>query len=47
MFLFDAFDLTYEMPPMTEESVEGYAINKVHIMMNHLMDQQLLEHILI
>jgi hypothetical protein len=42
-----AIDLTDKMTTMTEEAIKGYAVDEMHIMMNHLVDQQIPEHILI
>jgi hypothetical protein len=47
MFFFDALNLSDEMSSMTEKAIEGDTIDEMHIMMNHLMDQQLPEHFLI
>jgi hypothetical protein len=43
----DAFDLTDEMPSMTEKSVEEHSINSTDVMVDHLVDQQFSEHLLI
>ena len=47
VLLLDAFDLTDEMPSMTEESVEEHSINSTDVMVDHLVDQQFSEHFLI
>ena len=47
MFFFDALYLSNKMVSMTEKTIEGYTIDKMHIMMNHLMDQQLPKHFFI
>ena len=47
MLLLNAFDLTHEMSPMTEESVEEHTINSTDIMVDHLMNQQLPKHFFI
>ena len=47
VLLLDTFDLTDEMPSMTEESVEEHSINSTDVMVDHLVDQQFPEHLLI
>ena len=47
MLLLDAFDLTYEMASMTEESIEEHTINGMDIMVDHFMNQQLPKHFFI
>ena len=47
VLLLDAFDLTDEMPSMTEKSVEEHSINSTDVMVDHLVDQQFPEHLLI
>ena len=47
VLLLDTFDLTDEMPSMTEESVEKNSINSTDVMVDHLVDQQFPEHLLI
>ena len=43
----NTLDLTDEMPAMTEESVEEHSINSTDVMVDHLVNQQLPEHLLI
>ena len=47
VLLLDTLDLTDEMPAMTEESVEEHSINSTDVMVDHLVDQQFPEHVLI
>ena len=47
VLLLDTFDLMDEMPSMTEESVEEHSINSTDVMVDHLVDQQFPEHLLI
>ncbi len=47
MFFFYAFDLTDEMPSMLKKSIERHTVDGVYIVMDHLVDHQFLEHVLI
>ena len=47
VLLLDTFDLADEMPSMTEESIEEHSINSTDVMVDHLVDQQFPEHLLI
>ena len=47
VLLLDTLDLTDEMPAMTEKSVEEHSINSTDVMVDHLVDQQFPEHVLI
>ena len=47
ILFFKTLDLTHEMPSMAEKAIEGCTIDEMHIMMNHLVNQQLPEHLFI